>query len=432
MQKQVNDYFWKMSKRIQMSSKVNYLLIGLTVLLLGITFYNIKYAELFKLYYWSTFFSFLGIVCSLGLYYHYILKNTRTGTYIYLAIVFWMLYSYIFLQMSNVSYYLVSMSIFWMVGLIHFIQEIFINLKKRTFLINAFCLYISFPLFITLSQYFLVANNRSHPLVYDELLMAVDGALGFYPSLVIGTFIQTMPLGMSLVIDLVYMILPIAALFIYVKLENAKNEIPISFITELFLVGIIGYALYNVVPACGSRYAFNQTWPFSLPETFFTEKPKPIFCPVYYPRNCIPSLHTAWTITLLRYAWLLDSLTKAFISIFALITLVAIFGIGAHYFIDVVVGLAFVNCVGGISSVQLSYKNYARLFSIFLGGLLCLMWYGIILYGLSLIQSSIMMTWFIFITSILISFKLEQNLYKEYVHEKSLISSQIKFSNNYD
>ena len=93
---------------------------------------------------------------------------------------------------------------------------------------------------------------------------------------------------------------------------------------------------------------------------------------------------------------------------------IAMFGVGAHYLTDLIVGFALANCIGGFSSFQLPLKNAARRQAILIGGSICIAWYVMIIYGIPLLQTSKILAWFIFLTSILVSVRLEWNLFKEY------------------
>ncbi len=392
------------------------------MILIGTSIYELVYSQLLISYVWGSFFLFIGIGTSLGLYLDTILKNSKYITYAFIIVLPGITFGVIYFLDISISYYRFIMLFSWVIGGLHFLQQIGYDSKNRVKLVNTFCLYLSLPLLTLLSQYYLTLHGQGHSLVQDEFLMAIDGTLGFYPSLTMGRLIQSLPQNISNVLELGYLLLPFAFLFIYIKIEHREKKIPGDFIIEILLIGLIGYALYNIIPGCGSRYAFNKTWPNSLPLHFIKEDPQWIYCSPSYPRNCLPSLHTAWIICLLRRAWQFDLLTKGLMIGFAMINFIAMFGIGAHYFIDIVVGLAFANCIGGISYVQLPWQTPARLRIIFLGGLLVLSWYIIILYGLPLMQLSKIVAWCIFSASILISLKLEQDLWYHGHRQVNLLS----------
>jgi hypothetical protein len=320
----------------------------------------------------------------------------------------------------------------WLLGGIHIILHILLEPKNRTetMIMNG-CVYISLPLFIIISNSFLKLSGLNHPMVQDEFLMAIDGTLGIYPSLIMGRFFQELPAEISYLCMCFYLILPAAIILIYIKRSSSVKEPPYSFMIEIILTGLLGYALYNVIPACGGP-AFN-TWPNSLPQQFSQTNPQWIYSPAYLPRNNLPSLHTAWLICLLRQAWLCEKNIKIMVSIFAFANLIAMFAVG-HYLIDLIVGFAFANCIGGLCAFQLKWQNSARMRAILFGGVLCLSWYLVILYCISLLQLSKGLAWSLYLASLYLSLYLEiklfkgsKSLYNNYSTEPSGIIESLRF-----
>lgn len=304
-----------------------------------------------------------------------------------------------------------SCRLFWLFGGIHLIYHILIDSKNQTRIKTAnTCIYISLPLCIIIFNNFLLYNSLNSPLVLDEFLMAIDGTLGIYPSLILGRLFLDLPKLIHSIFLWSYVGLPLVLILIYLKRLYLMKEPPYSFMLEIILMGIIGYALYNVIPGCGGPVAF-KTWPQSLPQEFTQTNPQWISCPPYNPRNSLPSLHTAWIICLLRQVWFCKRNTKILITFFIFGNFFAMFGEG-HYLVDLIVGFAFANCIGGLCAYQLEWKNQARLQAIFLGGLLCLSWYLLILYGIPFLQTSKLLAWFVFSASFLLSIYFEYNLFK--------------------
>ncbi|MBA2710743.1 MAG: phosphatase PAP2 family protein [Tatlockia sp.] len=309
---------------------------------------------------------------------------------------------------TNLFFVILSL---WMLGAIHLISHILCEQKNQTkiMIINC-CVYISVPLFIIISNNFLAFSGLTRPLVYDQFLMAIDGTLGFYPNLVLGRFFSELPGFISSLILAIYLALPTAIILIYLKRLNYAIEPPYSFMIEVIFIGFLGFSLYNIIPGCGAIPSFN-TWPQSLSPGFLQNSPQLISCPSSFPRNALPSLHTAWIICLLRQAWLCNKEVKVLASIFAFGTVIAMFGVG-HYLIDLIVGFSFANFTGGLCAFHLNWKSKARLQAILLGGLLSLSWYLIIFYGIPVLQSSKILAWTLFLASTFLSLYLEFRLFK--------------------
>lgn len=388
-------------------SKLNYTLVSLTLLGVFIFFYLLLYQKPIHIQSASSFFT-MAVVGSFCFYVDFFRKDSQSNFY-------WvgMLISLNLLSILGLFPNLSSLiTLLWLFGCAHFILHILLASKDRGAGINYFCLYVSLPLYILLSNYFLALNGTMNPLVQDEFLMAIDGSLGIYPSLMLGRFIRALPQSLTALLNCLYVALPLAFIFLYQKKQKLDGVPPYELMIEPILIGIIGYTLYHFIPGCGSTFAFHETWPDSLPLRFLKEGPQLIYCPTNLPRNCLPSLHIAWIICLLRQAFLCDPLSKVLVLFFAFANVIAVFGIGAHYFVDLVVGLAFANCIGGIAASQVCLQNKARYQAILMGGLLCASWYALILYGIPLLQSSKILAWSVFLASILSSLYLERRLFQ--------------------
>lgn len=297
----------------------------------------------------------------------------------------------------------------WTLGAVHFVWAFLLESRNLVRLMNG-CVYLFPPLFVVLSNYFLVLSGPSHPLVQDEFLMAIDGSLGFYPSLVLVSLFRKLPQSIGNIFIGFYLALPTALFLIYIRRLSLEKKPPFLFIIEFLIIGVSGFILYNLVPACGAAIAFS-TWPDSLPAQFSATNPQWIYCPTVAPRNSLPSLHTAWIICLLRQAWLCDKITKGLASLLAVGTVVTMF-ITGHYLIDLVVGFSFANCIAGLFALQLKWQNPARWQAAFFGALVTVLWYLIIFNGIPFLQLSKVLAWFLFSGSVLLSIYLELNLFK--------------------
>ncbi len=380
------------------------------MILCGILFflYLLMYAQTITLDLFNSMFLTAAIGGSFCLYFDIFLKGFEPFVYW----IVWVLFLFIFAIISLLLNLYFLMLLVWLFGSIHIILHILLEPKNQTkIMIMNCCVYISLPLFIIISNYFLKLSGLNNPLVIDEFLMAIDGTLGIYPSLIMGHFFVGLPALMYGFFMGLYVALPTAIILLYIKRIRIVKEPPYSYLIEIILAGVFGYALYNAIPGCGAIPAFN-TWPNSLPQHFVQTNPQWMSCPTSFPRNSLPSLHTAWLICLLRQAWFCGRITKIIVSIFAMGTVVAMFGVG-HYLIDLIVGFSFANCIGGLCASQLKWQNSARLQATLFGALLCLSWYLIIFHGLSFLQVSKGLAWSAFVGSVFLSLYLELKLFKE-------------------
>lgn len=403
--------------------KLNYLLTGSTLLGLPLFLYLLFFTATIKFESLGPFF-LMGIMASFVLYADFLLGQRGWRTYAMIPLTSLLAFSVLELSFhSTFQFYFILILLLWLLGCLHFILRTLCPSKKQSFVIHSFCVYLSLPLFIVITQYFLLYSGKKHPLVQDEFLMAVDGTLGIYPSLLIGRFIRALPQGLRDVFSFLYLALPLAFIWIYTKRQALEKKPPFDLIIEFILIGIVGYTLYPLIPGCGTQFAFYGTWPDSLPWQFLQEGPRWVHCTTSFPRNCLPSLHMAWIVCLLRHAWF-TPITKSPMLILALGTLISMFGIGAHYFVDLIVGFAFANCIGGLCAFRLSWQNTARWQALLFGGLLCLAWYIIIIYGIPFLQLSKILSWSVFLASILLSVRLENQLLLAYSRSKQASFSQ--------
>ncbi|MFF8782202.1 phosphatase PAP2 family protein [Streptomyces sp. NPDC015140] len=209
----------------------------------------------------------------------------------------------------------------------------------------------------------LLITSETRPAVLDPYLATADHALGD-PSWLVGRLVEaTSPVGGG-ILHVVYGQLPLAAALVglyqlrHVALER---RFPSHHLVRTFLViGLLGPVVYMIFPVVGPVYAYGaeggqwavaNLWPDTLPSI---GAPHAVPFDEITPRNCMPSLHTAWATTLfvhsrkgsrpMRYAgafWLVATLT-------------ATLGFGYHYGVDLVAGVVFA------LTVEAAMRAFAR------------------------------------------------------------------------
>ncbi|MGV9989509.1 phosphatase PAP2 family protein [Streptomyces sp. NPDC003374] len=212
---------------------------------------------------------------------------------------------------------------------------------------------------------FITAKTR--PTVLDQYVATADHALGD-PSWLAGRLVTASGLIGFNVLDIVYGQLAVAAVTValyQLRGVAAERRFPRHHLVRTFLViGLLGPAVYMIFPVVGPVFAYGtgtEHWasvslwsadtPFDTHWTVANLWPgtqPPVTAPQSMPfdgitpRNCMPSLHTAWATAIfihsrkgprfLRYAgtfWLLATLT-------------ATLGFGYHYGADLIAGVVFV------------------------------------------------------------------------------------------
>lgn len=153
----------------------------------------------------------------------------------------------------------------------------------------------------------LLITSKTRATVLDAYVAAADHALAD-PSWLVGRFLNaTAPVSTG-ILHVVYGQLPLAAALVglyQLRRVAVRRRFPAHHLVRTFLViGLFGPAIYMIFPVVGPVYAYGadggawataNIWPDILPPV---TDPQPIPFDGITPRNCMPSLHTAWAVTL--------------------------------------------------------------------------------------------------------------------------------------
>ncbi|MFF7244455.1 phosphatase PAP2 family protein [Embleya sp. NPDC008237] len=193
-------------------------------------------------------------------------------------------------------------------------------------------------------------TSMTRPNVLDQYVATADHALGD-PSWLVGRAVEaTGPVGAHL-LGGIYGQLPLAAAIValyQLRHVAVQRRFPGHHLVRTFLViGLLGPSIYMIFPVVGPVFAYGadgghwamaNLWPDTAPPI---GTPRPIRFDEITPRNCMPSLHTAWATTLFVHSRS-GSWFFRFAGTFWLIgTLAATLGFGYHYGVDLVAGVVF-------------------------------------------------------------------------------------------
>lgn len=194
----------------------------------------------------------------------------------------------------------------------------------------------------------------SRPQVYDVYVSLADHALGD-PSWVVGRVVDALGPAVYAVLHWVYIELPVAAIVVAVwqlRRVVSTGSWPTHYLVRTFLVlGLIGPIVYVIFPVVGPMFAFGADgagmqvgnfWPGAIPP--IDRDPAPLPFDSFTPRNCMPSMHTAWALSVFLHTrrdtdgsraplWL-----RCLGAFWLLATLTATLGFGYHYGVDLVAG----------------------------------------------------------------------------------------------
>lgn len=201
----------------------------------------------------------------------------------------------------------------------------------------------------------LLITAKSRPTVLDPYLATADHALG-NPSWLAGRIVEAMgPIGAH-VLDYVYIQLPVAAVVVtlyQLRHVAAERRFPRHHLVRTFLViGLLGPAIYMIFPVVGPIFAYGagafgtggehwalaNLWPHTLPPI---SAPHPIPFDEITPRNCMPSLHTAWATAIFIHSRQGPRLLRFAGTFWLIATLGATLGFGYHYGVDLIAGVVF-------------------------------------------------------------------------------------------
>ncbi|MGY0062998.1 phosphatase PAP2 family protein [Streptomyces sp. LZ34] len=201
----------------------------------------------------------------------------------------------------------------------------------------------------------LLITSKTRPTVLDQYVATADHALG-NPSWLAGRILNaTSPIGTHL-LDWVYAQLAVAAVVVALyQLRNVAVErrFPRHHLVRTFLViGLLGPAIYMIFPVVGPIFAYGpgafgtggvhwaiaDLWPDTPPPI---ATPHPVPYDAITPRNCMPSLHTAWATAIFIHSRKGPRILRFAGTFWLIATLGATLGFGYHYGVDLIAGVVF-------------------------------------------------------------------------------------------
>nr|WP_067704392.1 phosphatase PAP2 family protein [Nocardia jejuensis] len=213
------------------------------------------------------------------------------------------------------------------------------------------------------------------PKVLDEHVVLVDHALGD-PSWLMGQLLEWAGSIPTFILHWVYIELPLGAMIVTVwQLRNVvkTGEWPGHYLVRTFLtIGLIGPIVYIVFPVVGPIFAFGADghafslgdyWPNLVPPIDLTPGALPF--DRMTPRNCMPSLHTAWALSLFVHSRR-DVVTGALAprwlrwggTFWLVATVSATLGFGYHYGADLLAGAVL--CLAVESALRAPERGWDR------------------------------------------------------------------------
>jgi len=227
------------------------------------------------------------------------------------------------------------------------------------------------------AYYLLAYTEKLHPRVLDLNLYAFDATLRVQLPFLFGQWFQKLP-WFRAVSFFFYIGLPIIIAVVYTGLLFRNTRRSLAAMTAFLITGPIGILFYNLLPAMGPIYIFQETFPwqplsFAQVHKLFVE---PLL--VAGPRNAIPSLHMGWVILGWWFSRGLSSWRRALAALFVVFTFFSTMGLGEHYFVDLVAAVPFSLFIKSLCGFELPWANRHRLRGIFSGLALLVGWLALL------------------------------------------------------
>ncbi|WP_424210951.1 phosphatase PAP2 family protein [Streptomyces sp. BI20] len=196
----------------------------------------------------------------------------------------------------------------------------------------------------------LFITSKTRPEVLDQYIAAADRALGD-PGWAMGRLVQAGGPVAAHVLDWVYVQLAVAAVAVALyQLRHVARDrrFPTHHLVRTFLViGLLGPGIYMIYPVVGPIFAYGadggqwavaNLWPHTPPPYL---NPQHMPFDEFTPRNCMPSLHTAWSTAIFVHSRKGPRLLRFAGAFWLVATLGATLGFGYHYGADIIAGVVF-------------------------------------------------------------------------------------------
>ncbi|MFD7865561.1 phosphatase PAP2 family protein [Streptomyces sp. NPDC059783] len=196
----------------------------------------------------------------------------------------------------------------------------------------------------------LLITSKTRPQVLDQYVATADHALG-NPSWLVGRMVRSTGHVGEVFLDSVYTQLAVAAVVVAVyqlrKVAVDRRFPPHHLVRTFLVIGLLGPAIYMIYPVVGPIFAFGadgghwavaDIWPDVMPPSV---GPEHMPFDEITPRNCMPSLHTAWATTIFIHSRRGPRVLRYGGTFWLLATLAATLGFGYHYGIDIITGVIF-------------------------------------------------------------------------------------------
>ncbi len=199
------------------------------------------------------------------------------------------------------------------------------------------------------------------PRVYDANVAALDGTFGAQPSFVVGAlFIRWPDLAWLCAAIYAGVLLPTA--IVALAEGHRGRRTGLGALPTFLVIASVGFAIYHVLPVIGPVPYFGDAFPLLSTRAHIPA-----------PRNCMPSLHTAWVLMAFLTARGMP-LARIITGLWLALMLLATLGFGEHYLIDLVCAAPFVLALRALCASDLSWSARPRRSALLAGVAVFFVW----------------------------------------------------------
>jgi hypothetical protein len=217
--------------------------------------------------------------------------------------------------------------------------------QQRIDAIKGVCLGLLLVYASKMGDTWLRITASTRPMVLDQYVQTADHALG-NPSWILGRWVDAGGVVVQRILETVYIDLPLGAMVVAVY-QLRKGWVSHHLVRTFLAIGLVGPLLYLAFPVVGPMFAFGaegRAWALShaWPNVAVNNlHPLAFRFDAVTPRNCMPSLHTAWALSIFLHSRRGPRWLRAFGTFWFTCTLLATLGFGWHYGVDLVAGVVF-------------------------------------------------------------------------------------------
>jgi hypothetical protein len=222
------------------------------------------------------------------------------------------------------------------------------------------------------------ATGHWWPSTYDPAVFWMDSWVG-QPSFVLARVFAAPSVVRQIVSFVYFCFCPFLVFAVVAQHKSGRTSQTRNTLVGTAVIGVLGFAIYNMLPVVGPMFAFRG-FPLELPSArastlVLSERYREI------PRNCVPSLHTAWVL----FAFLRTRGCPRWVRVVAFLWLVltelSTLVLGLHYLTDLVIAVPFVTLVQALCATKLPARAPARIQAAAVGAGLVAAWVGWLRFG---------------------------------------------------